>query len=351
MTGATLSNLKGVLMKNTTFAKAALAAAISFGFASQGFAAGYEKSIMWGGRTASQAGISTSYIMGADALYFNPAGLVAAAPGSQVSLNVSPVWSKFSGPYANDNASVDSKQGFTTPLGLIYSNTINDSWAFGVGGYISGGSKVKYEDVRIGTVPMNGSEAKTDLQVGEISAGVAYKISPMWKVGAAYRHIMAKADFSILSRAGNGPGFAVANTKLTDLEDTKSGFKLGAQFAPTESTHVGLTYRSEAKLEAEGKASRTVYSATTGGVVAPNTDLGTTTASTVFPQAVTLGADHAFNETWVGLAEIAWTNYSKVDKIAITGGVNSQVTQEWKDQWNARLGGEYRGFSWPIRFG
>ena len=341
-------------MKNTTFVKAAVAAAITVGFAGQAFAAGYEKSIMWGGRTGSVAGISTSYIMGADALYFNPAGLVAAAPGNEVSLNVSPVWSKFQGPYANDNAVVESKQGFTAPVGLIYSNTLNDSWAFGIGGYISGGSKVKYEDLRIGTAALVGSETKTDLQIGEISAGVAYKINPMWKIGAAYRYVMAKADFSLLQRNTGGAG--ASNVMLTDLEDNKSAFKVGVQWAPSEATHVGLTYRSETKLDAEGKASLQNYAVASGAKSGGLNDLGTASAGTVFPQAVTLGADHAFNETWVGYGEIAWTNYSEVESITIQNtslnalGVRA-VPQDWKDQWNARLGGEYKGFSWPIRFG
>jgi long-chain fatty acid transport protein len=341
-------------MKNNMFAKAALAAAISFGFMSQGFAAGYEKSIMWGGRTGSVAGISTSYIMGADALYFNPAGLVKNAPGQDLSLNVSPVWSKFQGPYNNQNETAKSETGLSTPFGLIYSNTINDSWAFGVGGFISGGSKVKYEDVKFNAPFANSTaDAETDLQIGEISAGVAYKINPMWKVGASYRYVTAKADFSFIQRAG---ATALVNVKLTDLEDQVSAFRLGGQWAPSESTHVGLTYRSEAKLAAKGNAR-------TDGYVAPNGDpsanpaltgdRGEATANTVFPQAVTLGADHAFNEMWVGLAEIAWTNYAEVENITVTNTLlgNPVVNQDWKDQWNFRLGGEYKGFSWPIRFG
>lgn len=339
-------------MKNTMFVKAAVAAAMTVGFAGQAFAAGYEKSIMWGGRTGAVAGISTSYIMGADALYFNPAGLVAAAPGNEVSLNVSPVWSQFEGPYNNQNEIAKSKTGMSTPLGLIYSNTINESWAFGVGGYVSGGSKVTYEDVKFNApLALSTADAETDLQIGEISAGVAYKINPMWKVGASYRYVMAKADFSFIQRAAGGN--ALANIKLSDLEDNVSAFKVGFQWAPSEATHVGLTYRSEAKLAAEGKARTDVYSALAAGALASSTDNGTATANTVFPQAVTLGADHAFNETWVGYGEVAWTNYAEVENITVdnAGLGNPVVNQDWKDQWNARLGAEYKGWAWPVRFG
>ncbi|RZI55205.1 MAG: hypothetical protein EOP14_06905, partial [Pseudomonas sp.] len=337
---------------------------------SQGFAAGYEKSIMWGGRTASQAGISTSYIMGADALYFNPAGLVAAAPGSQVSLNVSPVWSSFEGPYNNQNETVESKTGLSTPLGLIYSNSINDKLAFGVGGFISGGSRVEYDAISF--PGLDGSpQTKTDLQIGEISAGVAYKITDTLKIGAAYRYVMAKADFSFFNRAYSPGGaglppagtfLGVANAKLTDLKDEASAFRLGAQWAMSENTHFGFTYRSSVDLDAKGRIGGQFIRNTTSGIPANSAIADAeATASTTFPQAVTIGADHKFNDAWKGLVEVAWTQYSKVEAIPVTtstttlGGAvainNPQLTQDWKDQWNARLGGEYAGFSWPIRFG
>lgn len=335
-----------------SFAKAALAAVIGLGFASQGFAAGYEKSIMWGGRTGSVAGISTSYIQGSESLYFNPAGIVSSAPGQDISLNVSPVWSQFEGPYNNQNEIAESKKGLSTPLGLIYGNTLNDKWGFAVGGFISGGSKVSYEDVKFAApLALSTADAETDLQIGEYSAGVGYKINDQWKIGASYRYVMAKADFSFIQRAAGGN--ALANIKLSNLEDQISAFRIGTQWAPSEKTHVGLTYRSEAKLAAEGNARTDVYSAGGGGALASSTDNGTATANTVFPQAITLGADHMINETWTGLAEIAWTNYSKVENITVNNAVlgNPVVGQDWKDQYNLRLGGIYSGWAWPVRFG
>lgn len=339
-------------MKHTLFALLALA------LATQANAAGYEKSIMWGGKTGSVAGISTSYIEGADALYFNPAGLVAKAPGQELSFNISPVWSKFSGPYNNNNDVTDSSTNFATPLGLIYSNTLNDQWAFGVGGYISGGSKVEYDNINFGYA--SGSPTtKTDLQIGEIAAGVAWKPTASWKFGAAYRYVMARANFAFFNRAYSGPTqIGVANVFLNDLKDQVSAFKLGAQWSPSETWHVGLTYRSEASLNASGSVEGTIYAASGTSTYAINH--ADASASTVFPQAVTLGVDHDFSDTWKGFFETAWTNYARVDKIqtalSTTTGLgttitNPSITQNWKDQWNFRLAGAYMGWAWPVRFG
>ena len=354
-------------MKKTIFALVALVA--GFMTSTQAHAAGYEKSIMFGGKTGSMAGISTSYIEGADALYFNPAGLIAKAPGQQLSLNVSPVWSKFSGPYNNNNDSVDSAQNFATPLSMIYSNTLNEQWAFGVGGFISGGSKVTYDNIDVPGFTGNPS-TKTDLQIGELSAGVAYKPTSAWKFGAAYRYIMARANFSFFNRAYGTTGptagqiVGLANANLNDLKDQESAFKLGAQWSPSETTHIGLTYRSEVMLRASGSVDGTFYGRSAFGIPQSSISNGSATANTSFPQAVTLGADHSFSDTWQGLAEVAWTNYARVDAVGVqTDGANftvagqpksvgnTQLTQNWKDQYNIRLGGNYMGWSWPVRFG
>jgi long-subunit fatty acid transport protein len=338
--------------------------AVGLGFASHASAAGYEKSIMWGGKTGAVAGISTSYIEGADALYFNPAGLVKAGRGQDLSFNISPVWSKFSGPYNNTNDSVDSTSNFATPLSMIYSNTLNDQWAFGVGGFISGGSKVTYDNIDFAGftgVP----STKTDLQIGELSVGAAWKPTAAWKFGAAYRYVLARANFSFFKRAYNGANnVGLVNANLNDLKDQESAFRLGAQWALSEKTHIGLTYRSEVALQASGNVDGTFYGRTAFAVPQSQIQSGTATATTVFPQAVTLGIDQALSETWQALAEIAWTNYARVDNIGVqTAGAtfnvgatatsvgNTQLTQNWKDQYNFRLGGNYLGFSYPIRFG
>ena len=328
--------------------------AFAFSFATKAHAAGYEKSIMWGGKTGSMAGISTSYIEGADALYFNPAGLVAQAPGQDLSLNISPVWSKFHGPYNDNNDVVDSKQGFATPVSFIYSNTLNEKWAFGLGGYISGGSKVEYADIDLNYSGGKPS-TQTDLQIAELGAGVGWKPTAQWKFGAAYRYVMARANFAFFQRTGT----SALNLFLNDLKDQQSAFKLGTRWSPSESTHVGLTYRSEVNLNAAGSVDGRAYAKSAAASFAVNH--ADASVATVFPQAVTLGANHSFSETWQGLAEVAWTNYARVEKIQTTlnttiqtvgtAVVNPAVDQNWKDQWNFRLGGNYTGFAWPIRFG
>lgn len=318
----------------------------------QVFAAGYEKSIMWGGRAAGFAGISTPYSTGADALYFNPAGIVGDKAGQEVTFNVSPVWSQFKGPINNQNEEATSATNLSTPFGLIYGNTVNETWGFAVGGYVSGGSKVSYEDVTFtGVAP--GMDVKTDLQIAEIAAGAAYRVNDKLKLGASVRNVYASGEFGFLSRQS---AVAVANVKLTDLKDTKPGFALGAQYKLDDDTQFGLRYRSEVKIEAGGTLGGGVHTAGGGGTVIVPITSTSATAKTTFPQALTLGALHKLNEDWTLLAEYGWTNYSKVDVITIDGTINGTaapaVEQYWKDQHNYRLAAQWGpDADWPLRFG
>ncbi|HVK60768.1 MAG TPA: outer membrane protein transport protein [Bdellovibrionales bacterium] len=321
--------------------------------AQQAFAAGYEKSIMFGGHSGAFAGIATPWISGSQSLYFNPAGLVKSESGQDISFDISPTRSQFQGPINNANAEVKSEPQVTTPFGLMYGNSINDKFGFGVGYFVSGGSKAVYDNIEFGAFG-NDADVKTDLTITEASLGAAYQIMPGLRIGAAYRMVIAEADFAFVQRAAGG--LALINAKLTDLKDSNSsGFRFGAQWDVSEATKLGFNYRSEVDLSASGRISGDVFTPGADGIVSG----ADATASTTFPQQATLGVQQMFGEFWKGLAEYAWTQYSKVDKISVdtettAGGfplVDPELIQDWKDQHNIRLAAEYAGFMLPIRFG
>ncbi|MGE0528109.1 MAG: OmpP1/FadL family transporter [Bdellovibrionales bacterium] len=313
-------------------------------------ASGYEKSIIWGGRSSGVGGIATPYVTGAEALYFNPAGLVSDRTGQEVALDVSPTWSQFKGPVNNQNDIEESERTLSTPFGLIYSATLNEKIGFGFGGYVSGGAVAKYEDVSFAGLAGT-ADVETNLIVTELSAGVGYKLLDNLKLGLAWRVSMADAKFSFVKR---GAGGSVTNLTVSELQDTNfTGFKLGAQWDVSEATKVGFTYRSKVKFLAEGNAEGNLLTTSVTPLAEHTVD-----AATQFPMAAALGAQHDLNADWRILGEYVWTNYSEVDSITLTdktpaGAFNysSKIQQDWKDQHNIRLGGEYLALTWPIRFG
>lgn len=303
------------------------------------FASGYEKTIMIGGRSAGLAGIATPFVGGAESLYFNPAGLATEKIQTDLNLNVSPLSVKFNQP------SVDGERMTLFPFGAQFASSINKDWGYGVGVFTSGGASAEYKNVSYGT--SNGLKEKTDLQIGEVSVGLGYRVNDRFKIGAAYRVVMARAEFMTIIRNPLAPTSAL-NVGLKNLEDTEfNGFKFGAQYRIGESTHLAVTYRSPIFLEAKGKYYGDV-------------DQNNATAKTVFPEQATLGGMTMVADHWNLLGEYSFTNYSRVQNITVNGDLGAGgatltdslfVQQNWKDQHNVRVGAEYMGWSMPLRFG
>jgi long-subunit fatty acid transport protein len=330
--------------------------------ASQSFAAGFEKSIMWGAHEAGVAGIATPWVTGADALYYNPAGLVKDKPGNDVSLQMSPTWSKFNGPINYSGDVTTGTQTLVMPSALIYDRTIDENFGFGVGAYVSGGAKAQFDNV-----PFTGTQAQTanvytNIQVTEFAAGAGYKLNDKFKVGVAWRVVMANVGFGLVqpvqpptaplaSQLGTFANIQVSDAKMSNF----TGFKLGTQYKLSDRTLLGATFRSEVALKGDGTFGGTV----SGAGAAPIAN-STATINSTFPMQISIGAQHDY-EKWRALAEYVWSQYSRIGEIAIDGTAatsggtvvasNPRVQTHWQDEHALRLGGEYLGYEWPIRFG
>ena len=323
----------------------------------QANAAGFEKSNMWGGEEVGRAGIAAPMTKGSNALYFNPAGLVTK-PGSSVSVNVSPTSSQFHGPLNNNNDDVNSDRSTTFPFGVTYGHSM-EQWGFGVGAFVSGGNTVDYPAVDFATASGYKPQVKTNLSLIELSAGAAYKVNDDLKIGVGYRVVMVQADFAFAQRVQLGAGhFGVTNAKLTGLTDTQyNGFRAGAQYKVSDSTDLGLTFRSEINFNAVGSASGQVSSfATPAAAANPALANSDATVHSTFPIQVALAMAHRLSEDWDLFAQYDWSQYSRVGEIIIdsntfsTTGNQARLKTDWRDQHTVRLAAEYKT-PWPIRFG
>lgn len=330
---------------------------VSFLAAGSAFAAGFEKTIQWGGRQAGVAGIAVPYVQGADALFFNPAGLVSDRVGQEMSLNVSPTNSQAKAPINNSNTLIESNAVTSTPFGLIYGATLDENIGFGIGGFSSAGTRADYGNVDFAGNGTPGPELKSDIRVTEISAGVGYKVAEDLKLGLALRYVQTEADISLANRTALGfPGGEIANVKLTGLKHTETlAFRLGAQYRLSESTELGLAFRSEVNIEAKGRSTRAGFTQAGNANFAALTQAeNDATVYTTLPMQLNLGGLHKIDEDWTVMAEYGWTQYSRVGDIRVTGPAvsgQSNIQTGWWDQHVLRLGGEFGGLAAPIRFG
>ena len=222
--------------------------------------------------------------------------------------------------------------------------SLSPDFGFGVGFYTSAGAHANYKHIDAGS--NKDLSENTELGVAEASIGLGYRVNDRLKLGAAYRVSMAKAEFTTVVKHPSplAPPGTLINLGVKDLTATDyQGFKAGAQMKFGEKTLVGVTYRSPVFFEADGSFSGTGFD----GVKAK--------AKTVLPEAVTAGVSSELWDHWNIMGEYAWTQYSRVKDIGVDGDLkftqHVAIQQNWKDQHNVRVAGEFTGYEWPIRFG
>ena len=341
--------------------------------ASQAFAAGYEKATTWSGHHAGKGGAAVADVVGAESLYFNPAGL-SGMEGGQVSLNVSPGFAKFDGKAQALNAQVEGKTKFVSPFGILASYGLTPHWGFGIGFYVSGGNKAYQEDLDYSSLNAGYDESritlKNDVRIFEYALGTGYEVIPGLKIGAAYRIVHVGADFafateSSLAPAGIPGGAFLTNTFVNDLSATRyNGFKAGIQYQNESKTWgVGANWRSEISAILKGTSTgtrefNTVAAGALGGQTA-KADIrgGSVDASTIFPQQVQLGGFYKICENVKLLTQYDWTEYAKDGELGVSGNIGipapgalgtalasrslTNIQQGWHNQNVIRLGGEY----------
>lgn len=340
-------------------------------FSNSVFAAGFEKSLFWSAKAAAQAGAVVGSVSGADALYFNPAGLAATSGKGELSINFSPTFSKFTGanPYQYSGSTgntavgtVDGKTGFSPIGGIIGSYRVNEELGVGAGYYVSGGTKSTYESLNYGSVSVGvpytlAPKVETDLRVREAAVGAGYEIMPGLRFGAAWRVIMVEASFSTVAAPTGNPHNAISNVTINDIKATRwNGYKLGLQYdQPEKAWGLGVSYRSNVDFTA--KSAPTSGFADTAGAADPTALIaGAADLSNSFPQQLNIGGYVRAMEFLKVALEYSYTNYSRNQTLIINGTVNgsalANISQNWRNQHIGRIGFEYTGCgSMPLRIG
>jgi hypothetical protein len=321
---------------------------------SSAWSAGFEKAQTWSAKAASLGGAVVGSSSGSEALYFNPAGLVESSNRGEVSFNISPTFSKFTGvnPYSA-KGSIAGTSGFSPLFGLVAAYQATPKLGIGVGYYVSGGTKSKFEGLDYSNYNANFDSLKptveTDLAITEAAVGAGYQLAPGFRVGLAWRIIMVNAKFSTV--ASNKSTYVI-ESNIENIKATQfNGFKLGAQYEePNHRWGLGANFRSAVSFNATGDASRRTETAAPGDFT--TTNQGKSELQNAFPYQIAIGGWTRATELLRISYEYSFTNYTQNKGLVITtGATTSTIVQNWKNQHIARLGGEYTGLSLPLRLG
>ncbi len=300
------------------------------------YAGGYRVSVQ-GQRALAMGHTGVAVVNSAELGFFNPAGLVYLENRLTVSAGASAVFSDVA--WQNEEfgeiARTDNPAG--TPFYFYASYKATDWLSVGLSVYTPYGSTVKWEDDWAGSHLVNNIE----LQAIYIQPLASVKISEQLSIGGGPIFVTGSVNFNRnLNRTLTDIDGNLANVTIDASGVNEWGWSVGAMYTPWEDFRLGVNYRSEIIMNAEGGDAD--FENIPNSPLAPFSDT-TFDASLPLPAELTVGASYQMNEKWLFAFDFNrnfWGVYESLD-IEFGNGVVSENPRQYEDSNIWRFGAEY----------
>ncbi len=321
----------------------------------------------FGTQSASNQGVANSgaaQVMDASTIFYNPAGM-SRLEGSQVSGVLNVIMPN--GEYSNiKSTTVTGKPisggnggnfGATTAVPHLYgAYQINEKTTVGLGVFVPFGSHTDYDDGWVGRYQTLASEIKTI----NLNPSISYKVSDMVALGAglSVQYIDGKLSRALDLGAAANPALsgnaAYDGKSEVTGDDIAFGYNLGALFTLSESTRIGVAYRSKINHTLEGDLKFTVPAALQPTPIGKSLKDTAATLNVQTPESFSLNGFHQFTPEWAMTADYTWTGHSQFDEIRIKadGRSDSVTVTNWRDTNRYSIGAIYTpNTTWVLRAG
>jgi len=298
----------------------------------------------------------------ASTVFFNPASM-ARLEGSQLSsgLHIILPNSEFKGgnSYNSSNPAIAFAGLGGIPVGsqgdggnggvdavvphFTYVHDINNKWNFGFSVNAPFGLSTEYNKNWAGRYSAVESEIVTVNLNPTLSFRIDEHASIGFGVSAMYASLLLKSAFDDGLAAALGgapfPGWAPGSSAFdsrtkVDIDDWGFGFNFGVLLEPTDHTRFGLAYRSKIDVELDGDLK-------TNSLV---TSSQKAESDISLPDTLLLSAYHEVTPKTAIMADILWTQWSKIDDLSVkfTDRSTNAFHLEWEDTIRVAFGASYK---------
>ncbi|MBI1397637.1 MAG: hypothetical protein GC151_16825 [Betaproteobacteria bacterium] len=308
------------------------------------------------------AGLGDAYAgaaaLGEDAstVFYNPAGMSRLSRGELIVGGAAiGLKAEFSGtatrPAAlgggtNTGGTGGDAGGWSGVPGLYLVKPINDRIVFGLGVSTPFGMRTEYDDGWVGRF----QGIKSDLKTINVNPAVSYRINDSLSVGVGvnYQRIEAELTNAVVLQTGIST-FAEGRTRLK-ADDDSWGWNAGALWEISDSSRIGVSYRSGIHHTVTGDVTTTLgstYIAAGSGGSRADIELPAI-ASVSFVQAVSPTVDL--------LADVTYTHWSSVQQLTVVNTANGTARDilnfDFDNAWRYSVGVNYRlSEAWMLRAG
>lgn len=260
----------------------------------------------------------------ASTIFFNPAGMTLL-PDRQlvVAGHLIKPQAEFSGTSNIGGGDGGDAGGLALVPNAYFAYRLTPDIHVGIGMNAPFGLKTEYDSTWAGRT----QAIKSELKVINLNPSIAWKASESLSLGAGLSLQYAKATLTNLAGA--------AGLATIEGDDYSWGFNLGALWQLSDTTRIGLAYRSEVEQKLEGTAQFSVVSALNGPV----------TADLTLPDSASLSLLHKLSPRLELLADMTWTGWSDFHELRIkrtTGATLGLTPENWSDNYRYSVGANYR---------
>ncbi|SOC78916.1 long-chain fatty acid transport protein [Salinimicrobium sediminis] len=300
------------------------------------YAGGYRVGVQ-GQRALAMGHTGVAVVNSAELGFFNPAGLVHLENQLTISAGVSAVFAEVAWQNSDtgDIARTDNPAG--TPFYFNASYKLNENLALGLSVYTPYGSTVKWEDDWAGSHLVNNIQ----LQAIYIQPLVSYKIADFFSIGGGPIFVTGSVNFNRnLTRTLSDIDGNRSNVTIDASGVTEWGWSVGGLFTFTEDLRLGVNYRSEIIMHAEGGEAD--FENIPNTPLAPFQDT-TFDAELPLPAELTVGLSYELNEKWLlafDYNRTFWGVYESLD-IQFANGTTSTNPRAYEDSSTWRFGAQY----------
>lgn len=302
------------------------------------YAGGYRVSVQ-GNRALAMGHTGVAVINSAELGFHNPAGLVYLDSTFTLSAGITPVFAQVAWQNTTTGQYAETDNPMATPFYFNAAYRVKDWLSVGLSVYTPYGSTVKWPEDWAGSHLVN----DIALQAIYIQPLASVKISDKFSLGGGPILVLGSVNFN-----------RNLNRTLTDIEGNRSnvtvdakgvtawGWSLAAMYQVNEKLNLGLNYRAEVNMKAEGG------SADFENV--PNTPLAAFSdtrfdAELPMPAELTIGFSYQLNEKWlfaVDYNRAFWETYESLDLNFEDPNIpDSKNPRNYKDASIYRFGAEY----------
>jgi long-chain fatty acid transport protein len=223
---------------------------------------------------------------------------------------------------------------------FAYVRELSDRMNFGFTVNVPFGLKTEYGSGWVGRY----SSIEAEILSVNLNPNLSFKVDDHVTLGFGISAIYANLIYKNMLDLGF-PGIPVGEDDSpaeNDVDDWGFGWNFGALLEPTDSTRLGIAYRSKVDIEMKGDFTSAALPATSSNVDAS------------LPDTLLLSAYHEVNPQWAVMTDILWTQWSRIDALAIQlgSGVTNTIPLKWEDTYRYAIGASYKhNDRWTLRGG